>query len=76
MFLARHPQQIGDDVSATTTTSRPLGEPLWFLHNLSRILVDGEESENRFSLIDMTGAPGVRDHGILPTVDHENSPGR
>ena len=45
-------------MSATMRTSRRLGEPLWFLHNLSRILVDGEESENRFSLIDMTGAPG------------------
>lgn len=42
----------------TTTSDQRLGEPLWFLHNLSRILVDGEESEGRFSLVEMTGAPG------------------
>jgi quercetin dioxygenase-like cupin family protein len=45
----------------STITSRPkprLGEPLWFLHNLSRILVDGEPSEGRFSLLEMTGASG------------------
>jgi quercetin dioxygenase-like cupin family protein len=44
--------------ATTPTQSERLGEPLWFLHNLSRIHVDGEESEDRFSLIDMTGAPG------------------
>ncbi|HUO72380.1 MAG TPA: cupin domain-containing protein [Solirubrobacteraceae bacterium] len=46
-------------MSATTTTHKQrAGERLWFLHNLSRILVDGEEGEGRFSLVDMTGAPG------------------
>jgi|SRR5450755_214621 len=50
---------IGEDMPATATTkTQRLGEPLWFLHNLSRILVSGEEGENRFSLVDMTGAPG------------------
>lgn len=45
---------------ATTTATKDerRGEPLWFLHNLSRILIDGEASEDRFSLVDMTGAPG------------------
>ena len=41
-----------------TDTQRPLGEPLWFLHNLSRILVDGEHSNGRFALVEMTGGPG------------------
>jgi quercetin dioxygenase-like cupin family protein len=42
-----------------TTTSEPrLGQPLWFLHNLSTILVDGQESDGRFSLVEVTGAPG------------------
>jgi quercetin dioxygenase-like cupin family protein len=46
-------------LAATTATNHERrGEPLWFLHNLSRILVDGEASEDRFSLLDMTGAPG------------------
>lgn len=40
------------------TNNQRLDEPLWFLHNLSRILVDGEQSEDRFSLVEMSGAPG------------------
>ena len=48
-----------DDMSVTIPAKRPrVGESLWFLHNLSRILIDGTESENRFSIVEMTGAPG------------------
>jgi quercetin dioxygenase-like cupin family protein len=46
-------------MSAITLQTTPqLGEPLWFLHNLSRILDNGEQSEGRFSLVEMTGASG------------------
>jgi hypothetical protein len=46
-------------MSATTAAdNQRLGEPLWFLHNRARILVDGEESEERFSLVEMIGASG------------------
>lgn len=44
--------------TSTSQTKMRLGEPLWFLHNLSRILVDGDECEGRFSLVEMTGASG------------------
>jgi quercetin dioxygenase-like cupin family protein len=61
MLLPREPHYIGaeQNMSATTTTKyEPRSEPLWFLHNLARILVDGEASEDRFSVVDMTGARG------------------
>jgi quercetin dioxygenase-like cupin family protein len=44
--------------STTIQTQSRAGEPLWFLHNLSRILVNGEQSDGRFSLLEMTGASG------------------
>ncbi len=44
--------------SITPATQQRLGEPLWFLHNLSRILVDGDQTDGRFSLVEMTGASG------------------
>ena len=46
-------------MSTITPQTKPrLGEPLWFLHNLSRVLVDGDQSQGRFSLVEMTGASG------------------
>jgi len=41
----------------TPTQPRP-AEPLWFLHSLSRILVDGDQTNGSFSLVEITGASG------------------
>jgi hypothetical protein len=46
-------------MSTVIVQTKPrLAEPLWFLHNLSRILIDGEQSEGRFSLVELAGAGG------------------
>ena len=45
-------------MSTTTPPPQRLESPLWFLHNLATVLVDGSQTQDRFSLVEVTGAPG------------------
>ena len=42
--------------AAASTTGG--GEPRWFIHNLVRVLVDGDETGGRSALTEVIGAPG------------------
>ena len=51
--------------TATDTTRTPAsapttgrGEPRWFIHNLVRVLIHGDETAGRSALTEVIGAPG------------------
>ncbi len=45
-------------MSTTATPPQRLEQPLCFLHNLATVLVDDSQTDGRFSLVELNGAPG------------------
>jgi quercetin dioxygenase-like cupin family protein len=41
-----------------STTATPQAEALWFLNNLARVHLSGDETDDRVGVVEVTGAPG------------------